>query len=269
MRKTMREAMLLVGVAAFGLLTAPAFAEEADKPTANATVGLFSKYVWRGEELSHDSLVIQPSLTVGYKGFSANVWNNADTHVDERLKALSNDTSKGNFDMNETDFTLAYDWSVGKLGFSAGYIYYNLELAEDTQEVFLKSSVDTFLKPTITVYRDIAGTPYWYVTGAISHSLPIKKDISLDLGAQVSYWAYDHAVDGPDANDPGKAFSAFHDGLLSASVTLPVNKYVSVTPQLYYSFPLSADASDRLKALNVASSDDSFVYGGVSVGLSF
>lgn len=265
--KSLPGVTLLMGLAGLGLVTGPAMA--ADKPSADATVGLYSTYVWRGEELSHDSLVIQPSLTVGYRGFSANIWNNVDTHVDEKLKAISNDTAKSNFDLNETDITLAYDWTVGKVGFSAGYIYYNLELAEDTQEVFLKSSLDTFLNPTITVYRDIAGTPYWYVTGGVSHAIPIKNDIALDLGAQVSYWAYDHAADAADPDNPGKAFSAFHDGLLSASVTFPLNHYISVTPELYYSFPLSTDASDRLKALNVASGDDSFIYGGVSISLSF
>lgn len=57
-----------------------AMAEE-DKPTANLAVSALSKYVWRGFELSKDSIVLQPSATVAYKGFSANVWGNEDTNV--------------------------------------------------------------------------------------------------------------------------------------------------------------------------------------------
>ena len=56
----------------------PLFAEE-EKPTADFSVSALTKYVWRGQELSRDSIVLQPSLTVGYKGFSANLWGNLDT----------------------------------------------------------------------------------------------------------------------------------------------------------------------------------------------
>ena len=58
------------GVAVTMLCSAmPAMAEEADKPTAGLDVGAFSKYVWRGLELSKDSIVVQPSATIGYKGY--------------------------------------------------------------------------------------------------------------------------------------------------------------------------------------------------------
>ena len=57
-----------------------AMAEE-DKPTANLAVSALSKYVWRGFEMTKDSLVLQPSMTVAYKGFSANAWGNVDTDV--------------------------------------------------------------------------------------------------------------------------------------------------------------------------------------------
>lgn len=35
-----------------------ALAEEADSPSADASIGLYSKYVWRGYELSKDSIVV-------------------------------------------------------------------------------------------------------------------------------------------------------------------------------------------------------------------
>ena len=57
---------LLVGVAATGaclsMFSGLACAEE-EKPTANLTVGAYSQYIWRGFELSKDSLVIQPKST--------------------------------------------------------------------------------------------------------------------------------------------------------------------------------------------------------------
>ena len=41
-----------------------------EKPTGDFTVAAMSQYVWRGYELSRNSVVIQPSMTIGYKGFS-------------------------------------------------------------------------------------------------------------------------------------------------------------------------------------------------------
>ena len=54
---------------------APAAPEE-EKPTADFSVSALTKYVWRGYEMTRDSIVVQPSLTVGYKGFSVNIWGN-------------------------------------------------------------------------------------------------------------------------------------------------------------------------------------------------
>ena len=59
-----------------------------DKPTASAGVDVLSQYVWRGFALSRNSAVLQPSVTVGYKGFSVNVWGTFDTG--ENAPAASN-----------------------------------------------------------------------------------------------------------------------------------------------------------------------------------
>jgi len=50
------------------------------KTTGDFTAAVMSQYVWRGYELSRNSIVIQPSMTVGYKGFSVNLWGNLDTN---------------------------------------------------------------------------------------------------------------------------------------------------------------------------------------------
>jgi len=44
-------------------------AVEEERPNLSADVVFLSKYIWRGYELSRNSLVIQPSVTAGYKGF--------------------------------------------------------------------------------------------------------------------------------------------------------------------------------------------------------
>ncbi len=248
---------------------------EEEKPTANVTVMAMSKYVWRGFELSKDSIVLQPSMTVAYKGFSANIWGNEDTDVylpqDGSVDADTNNWT-------ETDFTLAYDWSVGPVGLTAGYIYYSL-IGLDSQEVFGRATLHTLLTPTLTVYRDYDHFTGWYATLGVSHTLPLTEKIGLNLGAQVGYLAAEDDSSYPEFDGVGNAttdaYSGFHDGLLIASVAIPVTEYITVTPMLNYSFPLTSDAGDLIEswsqevANGQAHGDNDFIYGGVSVSMAF
>ena len=257
---------LLAGVAVTGvclsMFSGLAFAAEAeeDKPTANLTVGAYSQYIWRGFELSKDSIVVQPSMTVGYKGFSANLWGNLDTDP------YSSSTDATN-NWNETDLTLAYGWAMGPVAFSVGYIYYALDGIDDTQEFFASAALNTLLKPTLTVYRDTDYYPGWYATLGVSHSFPVQGDITLDLGAQVSYLAADDSSPYKEAD--GSKYSNFHDGVLSVGLTVPVNKYITVSPKLSYTFALSDDAKDLMRTSSKDGNDDDFIYGGVAVSMAF
>lgn len=255
-----------LGLAGLTMLAGVAAAEES-KPTADLTVSALSQYVWRGFATTKDSVVLQPSMTVGYKDFAFNLWGNLDT---DRWGGADAGTNS----WTETDLTLSYNWNMGPVAMSGGYIYYGLDSVPDTQEVFLSATLDTLLKPTLKVYRDIDHSAGWYATLGVSHSVPVTKELSLDLGAQVGYLAADNASSYADPHDTTKAYRNFHDGLLSAAMKIPVTQYLAVTPQLYYSFPLSSDARDLLKDANGSDSgigrrDASFVYGGVAVSLTF
>ena len=254
-------ALALTGL---GLVATTAVAEEA-KPTADLTVSALSQYVWRGWAYSKDSVVLQPSMTVGYKDFSVNLWGNLDTDRWDNDGADSNNWT-------ETDLTMTYNWSMGPVAMSAGYIYYAFDAATDTQEVFLSATLNTLLSPTLKIYRDVDHYAGWYATLGISHAVPVTKELALNLGAQIGYLAADEASSYADPSDANDEYNNFHDGLISASMKIPVNQYVSVTPQVYYSFPLSSDAQDRLKADNtgyIGRADDDFIYGGVAVSLTF
>lgn len=248
-----------------------AMAEE-EKPTADLSVSVLSKYVWRGFELSKDSLVIQPSMTVAYKGFSANAWGNVDTDL------YSNDpTATTSNAWNESDFTLAYDWSMGSVDLTAGYIYYGLDGLEDTQEVFARAALNVLLTPTLSIYRDIDHAPAWYVTLGVSHSVPVTEKISLDLGAQIGYLVGDDAndyeeVDASTWTGNGNTYSELHDGLLTASMTFPLTEYISVTPVVNYSFPLSSQSADYIESVSLeggGSGNNDFIYGGVTLSMAF
>jgi len=262
-RKKMLSGVLVGSIIGMGMLVSPAMGEETTAPTVDVTLGLYSKYVWRGYELSKDSLVIQPSVTVGYQGFAFNLWGNLDT---DQTTALY--TEDGN-NWNETDMTLSYDGSYGMLGYTVGYIYYALEGIDDTQEIYGGLSVDVIGTPTLTVYRDVASAPGWYITLEVSRSFDLMDNLALNLGAKLSYLAVDDETTLADPNDPTSSYSDFHDGTLSMSLSYSVTDNLVITPELYYSFALGGDARDVLEAASADGDDAGFFYGGVAAGFSF
>ncbi|WP_028320179.1 TorF family putative porin [Desulfatiglans anilini] len=237
----------------------PTWAEEEPAPTASADVAFMSQYIWRGYELSKDSLVIQPSVTVGYMGFSLNLWGNIDTDVygDDRNEAQ----------WNETDLTFGYERTVGPVNLGAGYIYYALDGLDDSQELYASAGLDVFLSPTLTIYREIAHVPAWYLKLGISHSFELPRDISLDLGASAGYYFSDDD-DFSEAGNPNEKYRSLHDGLVSVGLTIPLGDYFSCAPMIAYSFPLSSEADDLITDASY-SQDSDFFFGGVTFSLAF
>lgn len=239
-----------------------------DKPTASADVGVFDKYVWRGYELSDDSVVIQPSTTISYKDFSFNLWGNLDTRMDT---TADDDTHSNQF--NEIDMTLSYDKEFGPVCLGVGYIYYGLDAINDSEEIYLSIGIDMILSPTLTAYREIAHLPSWYLSFGLSHSFELPKDITLDLAGSVGYYYADNADDFAEynsqlaaSNDP---YRSFHDGLVSIGLTIPVTEYMTLSPVVSYSFPLTGDADNHIAAVNPYSDDSDYVYGGATVSIAF
>jgi hypothetical protein len=231
-------------------------AEEGEAPAASADLSVLSNYVWRGYVLSDDSLVIQPSVTVGYKGFGLNLWGNLDSDF------VGTDEAE----WTETDMTLSYERAFGPVSMGVGYIYYALDSASDTEEVYLSAGLDVLLSPTLTIYRDINEFPGWYLNLGISHSFPLPHDITLDLAGSVGYYYSDD----DDFVEVGttKKYRNLHNGLISAGLTIPVDKYITVSPVVSYSFPLSSKADDLLEETSY-SNDSSCLFGGVTLSMAF
>jgi hypothetical protein len=162
------------------------FAEE-EGPSASADIAILSKYVWRGQELSRDSMVIQPSMTISYMGFSGNIWGNLDTDQ------YKNDDEDNNW--NETDLTLSYGTGFGMLSVEGGYIYYGLDGCDDSQEIYVSLGLDTFLSPSLTIYKDIDSYQHYYFLLGISHAFEITEKVSLELSGSVSYLLSDDDED--------------------------------------------------------------------------
>jgi hypothetical protein len=227
------------------------------KTAGSASVDVMSNYVWRGQKLSN-SWVIQPSVTVTYGVFGANIWVNSDS--DAKI-----DEGAGHGEVSETDLTLSYTRSLDKWTFGAGYIYYAFNGAPDTQEFYLSASYDILLKPSLTIYYDFDEGNGAFVLASIGHSLEVAKGMNLNLGAYASY-NINNKVMGLDEDSDD--FSNFYNAELSASLNIPVYKAITVTPKIAYSFPLSDDSEDAIKSISDDGDKDIF-YGGINVTLSF
>lgn len=249
-----------------GLISA--MSEMDERPTASADVSVLSKYVWRGYELSDDSIVLQPSMTISYKDFSMNLWGNLDTDVDEVHGSNDNESQ-----FNETDWTLSYGKSFGSVSLEGGYIYYGLDGMDDSEELYLSVGFDTILSPTLTVYREISHLPCWYFSFDLSHSFELPKDITLDIGGSVGYY-YSDDSDFVEIKDHGQVatrtkYQNFHNGLVSIGLTIPINEFCSVCPMLAYSFPLTDDADNLIESVNGFSDDSEYAFGCVTVSIAF
>jgi hypothetical protein len=240
--------------------------------TADLNVSFYSQYIWRGYELSRDSLVIFPQFTIGYKGFAATAWIDLDTRY------MSGGNSDKEFRLWETDFILTYSNSYKplKLNYTLGWIYYDTDgwpkadTPSKNQELFVTLGLDTLLKPTFSVYQEIELGPAWYFQLGASHSFAVYKDWSLDLAGYVSYLH--------DRSHPQEApahFGNFHDGNISAGLKIPLTGNISIKPNIQYSFPLSSGACRELKRTSVSNFNDNghggnnnYVYGGIILDLA-
>jgi hypothetical protein len=273
-------ALALAVFTALTVSAAPLLAEE-EKPTGDFTVSALNHYVWRGYELSRDSVVIQPSMTVGYKGFSVNLWGNQDTAP---YSPVSGTSYTGSW--NETDLTVSYTKTLGFFNVGGGYVYYGLasmnkDAADrnDSQEIFATVSLNTLLTPTLTAYKEIDHYRNWYFLLGVSHVVEMSKMVSLKLAATASYLLSTDADTYPkfDANalPTTDKFGNFHDGTLSVSLPIKPANYITVTPTLSYIFPLTGDAKDEMKGFGLEGTtkpsdrEGSFFVVGVSVSFSF
>jgi hypothetical protein len=273
--------LLIAGVVPALPAEAPAPAEE--HPTVDFSVSPLTRYVWRGQEMTKDSIVIQPSMTVGYKGFTANLWGNLDT-----APYAPAGTSYSSA-WTETDLTLAYNKTIGPVTAGLGYIYYGLAPAHtgapdppDSQEVFATLTLNKLLSPTLTVYREIDRYHQWYFLLGISHAIEFNKTVSLKLAASASYLLSDDAAMYPKYNKQAIAtkdkYSNFHDGVITASLPVAVAKYITVTPTVSYVFPLCDDAKYEMQARSQKVSwggatpsdgDSSYLYGGMTLSFTY
>jgi hypothetical protein len=254
--KTLKISMVVLTLLLDMVFAGSVFASE-PKVSGTASVDVLSNYVWRGQKLTN-SWVIQPYVGITYGSFGANICANydSDSQVDEGDK---------HGELSETDLTLSYNFSVEKWNFGLGYIYYALTGFNDTQEIYFSTSYSTLLNPTLTIYYDYDEGNGAFVVASVSHSIDVYRGSSLKLGASASY-NIENKVMGFDEDE--EKFSNFYNGEVSAGLSIPLTKSISITPKVAYSFPLSNDAKDALERISNDGQQDVF-YGGINLAINF
>ena len=259
---------LLIILSALMLLTFADPAAALGPVDASAGLGLFSKYVWRGQALTDDP-VLQPEVSADIMGFGFDIWGNMDL-TDYHTTAEDPDGLAGQ--MNEIDYTLRYGASFPFLQLGAGLIHYtypNLDI-DSTTELYVAAAANILFSPSVSIYYDIDEIDGGYVQIGASHSLPLSPMTNLDLAAALGYGSEDY-VNGYFSGylPQEKALTSLGSGptdlALTASIPWHPLPVVDITPSVTYT-TLLGDAKD---AVDGAGADKDAFFFGVTAGISF
>lgn len=162
-------------------------------------------------------------------------------------------THQGKFDGH--DITLSYEGSVGRLGFSAGYIYTTEDTESNRGSVLL--GLENYSKNTL---HNIEERP-WYVTVGLSHSFQLNNEFAIGIGSKAVLFT--NTPD--DENIANKA--------VAMSLNLPVSYkgFITVTPEFQWSHSLHAEQDTRNDIDNFLDPEDGHnaFYGGMSISFSY
>jgi uncharacterized protein (TIGR02001 family) len=224
-------AVLLLGA---GLATS---AQAAITIEGDAYVGLWDKYLWRGFDLSDGRPTIQGGIDLTTHGWTLSTWHNWQLSSSDELRAG---------ELNETDIILSYAFDLGDMvSMSVGDIWYSLDFrgAEDTNEFFVHTTLNTLLSPTLKIWWDwdAAEEDGLYYTLDISHSFDLgqwMQKTTLNLGALVAYNQHsDYAVGD---------FGGFHNYELSASLDYALTDQLTISPIAMFSSGISSAAKEAI-----------------------
>jgi hypothetical protein len=210
-------------------------AEEKENVSVGVAGDFFSKYVWRGQNVV-DDWVLQPSASLGYKGFTASVWANLDLTGDV--------VDDGGF--SEVDYSLDYSNTFPDqetIGYSVGIIYYDFPNTpwEATSEVYGGLTAAVPLSPTIRAYYDFDEIDGTYVQLSVGHTIEKvtqwRKDCYCDaqVGASLGYGNSGYN-DGYFGVDDG----ALNDLTLTAGLPVCLGKW-TIRPSIAYSTMIDDD----------------------------
>lgn len=238
--------VLLLLAAAFSV-----FSSAAD-PGYEASLGVFSRHVWRGMK-SGTGRAFQPSFTVGKsEGFRFGVWANYDG---------------GRERVDEVDFSACYAVSLAKtVKAEVGMVYYGVVDGADSPELYGSLALETPLHPAVSAWVDVHEGKGAWVQASVRQpvfSLPLTG-ASVDLGAAASM-VVQNGYMGRDEH--GREFTGPYNGELRLLGRLPFTRHLLLEPKVILSFPLGDNARHAIASLGHG--DSTVLYGGATLTVSF
>ena len=238
------------------VLATVTLASAEDKVAVGVTADVFSKYLWRGQNIV-DDWVLQPGASVGYQGLTGSVWGNLD------LKGNLVDTGQ----LTEVDLALDYSNKVPgweTIGYSVGTIYYSFlnTHAHPTAEVYGGLSLDVPLSPAVRWYYDFDAIDGSYIQFSLGHTIEKIKtwteDCHCDLQLGVSLGC---GTDGYNNGYFGVDQGGLNDLTLTAGLPFTFGK-LTIKPSFGYSMMIDGDIRDK-----TAKSDN--FWGGIGAAYNF
>jgi hypothetical protein len=229
----MKKIGILVIACVMSMSTMVSLASAEIKVSGDVYAGMASKYVFRGLDLSQNKWVAQFGADLAYKGLTLSYWSNLLTKTDSHAQ----DINSG--EISETDITLNYTYSpIELLTFNVGNTFYSLADFEDTNELYLKATVNTLLSPTLAIYWDWdqAQKAGLFYSLSVGHSFELIKKLNLNLGALVSYNQQNYSV--------SENFSNWNNYELSTGLDYAVTDNFKLSASYTFSNAISGDARD-------------------------
>ncbi|MDZ4197791.1 MAG: TorF family putative porin [Kiritimatiellia bacterium] len=219
----------LMGIAALSLL----LAQGARAADASVDVGVFSKYVWRGQVLNEDP-VVQTALSVDAgNGLSFQVWANLDL---TDIHATEDSNPKNEF--TEIDLIVSYALPLeGPVGVALSFTEYTFPAGgESTREAAVAITTDLPLSPSLTLTYDFGAVDGFYASLGVEQSFDLTDPLTLTLAASVG-------AANSDYNEAyfGVSRNRANDGNLSATLDFAVTEFLTLSGAAQYSALLESD----------------------------
>lgn len=230
------------------------FCEKLNSPfSLSGELSVFSKYLWRGTLLTNGP-VCQPSVTIGFREVSVNVWGNSDL----------DDANDHAMNFTELDYTLDYTHSFSFLNVSAGVIHYRFPYTggAKTTEIYAGVGLNVPGNLSLTINRDVDAVEGTYGTLNMSTNIPMGLT-KVEASGSVGFASKNYAMNCYCYHDitTGKSYGpenvSLTDALFTVGFPFSIGKLMTIVPSVSVTSLINSDArtaysKQKLDATNVA-----------------
>ena len=178
---------------------------------ASGSMSFATRYLFQGIDYSNGKPVMNPEMDLSAGPISAKLWVNHDLDL-----GVS----------NEFDFSLLHEWKAKKFSFTTGYTYLwypHRDGWNPSQELYLETSHDGALNPSLSVHYDFDAGRGTYSTFGLSHGFERRMG-TFSLGANFFYQDHYYGLSGFPASEWN---AHFEKSVHHTTVTPSVSRFVT------------------------------------------